>query len=194
MADGLIRRTDDIMELLLDQRGSSTQSIRVQTSPDLTTWSTLVDIPAKQSPPSNGLGQNWRGKVFHKLVLSEYSLTVPLYVRFQDIDATVAVTTSDVHLLMESARGSYHFWMMTGTVPQGAALANSIAVNIPASTEFAVQNVDSTEALMVAFSENGPEKSLAAGAELGIEGRVQKIWLRGVGGATDFELRISAQY
>jgi len=194
MADGIIRHTSDIMNLILDQRASTVQYIRIQTSPNATTWTTRVDVPSKQSPPSPGLGESFRGKVFYPLTLSDYTLTIPLFLRFQDITAGAVTATSSVYLALEPSQGTSHFWLVTGSIPAGAALANSIHILIPASTFFWIKNIDAATPLMVAFNEGGSEKSLAIDEEVAVEGRVTEIWLRGDGGAADFELRMASQF
>ena len=195
MPDGIIRRTADIMELMFDKRDNNVQSIQLQTSADMTSWTTRATIANKVSPVAPGpYAPSWRGKVYYEYTLSDDSLTVPLFLRWRDLDGGSPVATSDVYLAMEPASGSHHFWLMTGTSPAGAALANSTKIVLPPSVEFAIVNTDGSNDLIVAFNENGPEKTLGTGDTLAIEGRVSKIWMRGDGGTADFELRISSQY
>jgi len=203
MGDSIIRKTDDLVELILDKRAASIQFIKVQTSPDLITWTTRKTILAKSSPPVDSTTYaTWRGKVFDRFVPSVYSLTVPFFLRFRNVtggfgDAPmVDGDISDVYVAHEASRGSNHFYVFEGTAPQGAAFVNSTKINIPAARDFSIKNTDGASALSIAFNDSGAEVEVATGAtySIGPSVRVTRIRVRGVGGDADFEIRLATEY
>lgn len=194
MADCINRRTDSIMELMLDKRASTVQSIKIQTSPTLAGWTTRVTIPANNYPPNPGLGESWRGKVYYPFDLSTYSLTVPVYLRFVDVAAGIDTTVSDIYIATEKPRGNTHQYQFAGIAPVGAALANSIKINLPASSYFTIENTDGANNLAVAYNIGGSENILIPGETQQIVGSVSRIWIRGLGGTADFKIELVLKY
>lgn len=81
------------------------------------------------------------------------------------------------------------------TAPNGAALANSLQIDLPRQmSNFRVRNLSTTIPLYIAFQEGGPEVVVPGQASsqesIGFEGIVSSIWVRGSGGTAAF----SAQF
>lgn len=197
MADSIIRRTDDLVELILDKRANSIQFIKIQTSPDLITWTTRKTILAKSSPPVDSTTYaTWRGKVFDRFIPSDYSLTIPFFLRFRNVSGGIDGDISDVYVAHEASRGSNHFYVFEGTAPQGAAFVNSTKMNIPSARDFSIKNTDGASALAIAFNDSGAEVEVAVGATFAIGPtiRVTRLRIRGVGGDADFEIRLATEF
>jgi hypothetical protein len=194
VADSILRRSANSVELLLDKRASA-QSIRVETSPDLATWTQRVDLPSKESPV-NGLGsaESFRGKVYYNFQPDDYSLNYPFFMRFRPVTGGTPGDPGAAYIAHHPLKGGNQFYILTGTAPTGAALANSQQLQLPVSTEMHISNGAASNPLVIAFAEDGPEKTLAPGADLNVEGRVDTLYVRGSGGTATFELRLTLQY
>jgi len=76
----------------------------------------------------------------------------------------------------------------SGTAPVGAALANSLQIDLPrAMDNFRIRNLDTTNPLFVATDPGGPEMQVVAGMELaGFSGLVSTLFVRSTGGTVAF--------
>lgn len=82
------------------------------------------------------------------------------------------------------------------TAPSGAALANSLQIDLPRQmSNFRVRNLSTTLPLYVAFQEGGPEVVVPGQASsqesIGFDGLVSSIWVRGSGGTVAFSTQFT---
>ena len=95
MADNLHNLRSDRVELLLDKRARTVQTIRIESSVNLATWTTVLSVPAKDQPPGGGYKDTYyRGKVYVRFDPADYSLTYPFHLRFVDVSSGVDTSTS----------------------------------------------------------------------------------------------------
>lgn len=100
MADNLHKVNTTRIELLLDKRARSVQTIRIEYSTDLNTWATLASVPAKDQPPNAGYeNAGYRGKVFYRFDPSAVPVTFPFYLRFVDVSGFPAADTATSSIL-----------------------------------------------------------------------------------------------
>lgn len=58
MGDSIFRTTPSIVELYLDKRAQTVQTIRIETTSDLVMWATMTSVLAKSQPTNNTYGNS----------------------------------------------------------------------------------------------------------------------------------------
>jgi hypothetical protein len=192
MGDSVYRITTSRIELLLDKRARSVQRIRIETSPDLVTWTSLRTIAAKDQPPSVPYGETgYRGKVFFRFNPSDFALVYPFFIRFVDISGGVDVATSDP-LMVVDPQGAKSVLEIAGTAPNGATVADSVHLRLPSTLKIRVDNVNAAAVdLKMATDNTGPERTIEQDQYFAQEGRFTDIYLRGQGGTCSFLLQVA---
>lgn len=101
MADNLYKVNSTRIELLLDQRARTVQTIRIEYSTDLISWATMASVNAKDQPPSGGGidTAGYRGKVFYRFDPSSVPVEFPFYLRFIDVSGFPAADTATSDIL-----------------------------------------------------------------------------------------------
>jgi len=190
MADGVLRKSDSLIELLLDKRPNDIQSIRIETSADLVIWNPLATIPSKDSPPDPGWAESFRGKVFYPFDPADATDPLPFWMRFVDIKGGVDDAISDTYLALYAERGSRDYYVLTGTAPNAGSISGSVGIVLPRSYRTTLITAGT---LAVAIDPTGPEQTFTGTKEF-VHGVIDRLWLRGSGGAADFTLQFTTKF
>jgi len=198
MGDSIYQFTADVVEILLDKRVNTVQTIRVETSPDLVTWTTLVTLQNNPNPPGDRWG--YRNKVDFKFDPADYGLTTPFYIRFVEVSGGVDGTITGPYIIGAgggsggSGSTDPYVFEASGTAPNAATIAGSVKIILPSGvTRLRADNVDiGGIPLWIAFDAAGPEREIAANnGYFEFEGAFSEIYLRGEGGTCDFLLLVA---
>ena len=181
MADSMIRKGPDLLEFHLDVRRDA-QLIRMETSPDLVTWSEGFEVPSK-----NGFGYH-RNKVFATFVPSSEGLQFPFYVRIRPVTGGTPGTPGPVYIAHRPSHHLNQHFLITGTAPEGSDVSESVEILLPGAGEIWIENNHGSNNLFVAFDEGGSEHNVAASNDLNQKGHISRIFLRGSAATTTFDL------
>jgi len=191
MGDAIHRTAQDRIELYLDKRAQSVQTIRIESSSTLAVWATVASVPSKDQPTNQGYGNSgYRGKVYFRFNPADYALTYPFFIRFVDVASGVDVATSAVFMAIDPM-GQKSVLEIAGTAPNEAALADSVHLTLPSTLRIRIDNVNGVATdLKMALDNTGPERTIAQSTNFSQEGRFTDLYLRGSGATCDFLLQM----
>ena len=191
MGDAIFRTAPDRIELYLDKRATTVQTIRIESSSALTAWATVASVSSKDQPANSSYGDaGYRGKVYFRFNPTDYARTYPFFLRFVDVAGGVDGAISGPVMAIDPI-GQKSVLEISGTAPNGAAVANSIHLTLPPTLRIRIDNVNgAATSLKMALDNTGPERTIAQNGSFSQEGRFTDLYLRGDGATCDFLLQM----
>ncbi len=128
-----------------------------------------------------------------------YSLsdTTPFWLRAKPVVAGVVGAAQGAHLVTPYDSSLRPLVVVADTAPSGAALADSMELQLPALVNIDILNLEASggTGLFVAFSPGGPEMLIAAGTGYSnFQGTLTQLFVRGGGSTAAFQLTGSRPY
>ncbi len=121
----------------------------------------------------------------------------PFWLRVKPVVGGVVGAEQGSHLVMPYDTSLRPLVVVALTAPAGAALANSLELQLPALLNPDIINLEAAPgtALYVAFAPGGPEIVIAAGSSYSnFQGTVTQLFVRGSGGTAAFQMTGSRPY
>ena len=202
----IVRRKTDLVDLTVRRRDGIT-GFRFSAATNFdTAFTAFATVPnqgiVSPSVPQAAVvsaGSQFRGLVRFVFDPADYVATAaalvdsnPFFLRIESRNPDGSFNAPEaMHLVLPATPGpaSNRVFNLRGTVPSGAALANSLEIQLPMQcTDFEIQN-DGASILFIAFEPTGGEYQLSPVASVfrsfsQVRSSVSQVFLRGSGGTT----------